>query len=73
MPRDDLFSRHGITWQRHWIGDNSGHYEWKSECGRFLAWGERAVYLAAVDGEIVADHARSLLEAMNEAARAGRA
>ena len=36
--RDDLFRRHGITWQRFWQGDNSGMYVWRSTDGRLEAW-----------------------------------
>ena len=35
---DDLFVRHGITWRRHWQGDNSGMYVWRSADGRLEAW-----------------------------------
>lgn len=36
--RDDLFTLNGTTWQRTWVGDNSGRYEWTSDDGRLVCW-----------------------------------
>lgn len=35
---DDLFVRHGITWQRRWQGGPEGTYVWRSQDGRLEAW-----------------------------------
>jgi hypothetical protein len=27
---DDTYTGLGATWRRQWVGDNGGHYEWRS-------------------------------------------
>lgn len=70
--RDDLFTRHGVTWQRRWVGDNAGRYEWRSTCGRLLVWRANASYSASVEGRLVTAHAPSLLAGMEQASRENR-
>jgi len=55
--RDDIYERAGTTWQRFWVGDNSGLYVWRAH-GRTLeawqcGWARRERITA--DGEVVDD------------------
>ena len=66
MKRDDEF--HGIdTWRRVWVGDNGGHYEWRSTGGRLKAYRVGSCYRCEIDGELVGGVERSLIAAMNAA------
>lgn len=47
---DDTFERLGLTWQRQWVGDNSGRYEWTSDDGRLVCWRDGRSYRATLDG-----------------------
>lgn len=42
----------GVTFRSYWIGDNGGHYEWRSADGRRKAGRNsgRATYWATIDG-----------------------
>lgn len=57
MRRDDLFSRHGVTWQRSWI-EAAQLYVWRSTCGRYEAWmsGWTRRDVVTEDGEIIEGH-----------------
>lgn len=70
--RDDLFHRHGLTWHRAWVGDNSGHYEWTTADGLCVVWREGPDYRAAVDGITAERRYHTILAAMEAAEHALR-
>ncbi len=63
--RDDIFSRAGVTWQRIWVGDNGGQYEWRA--GDLVAWRDGRVYRFSVGGIASPNNQPTLSAAMGAA------
>lgn len=75
-PADHLssappFSLGAITF-RCWVTDGGQRYEWRSECGRFVAGRSGAEFWARADGRGAGDRHLSLRAAMAAAIAAGR-
>lgn len=68
--RDDLFTQDGTTWQRKWVGDNSGRYEWTSSDGRMVCFRDGHIYRFTIDGALTTTRSMSLVAAMRTAAEA---
>lgn len=66
------FSLGAVTF-RCWVTAKGQRYEWRSECGRFVAGRSGAEFWARADGRGTGDRHRSLKAAMEAAIAAGRA
>ena len=66
------FNIGGVTFNSYWIGDNGGHYEWRSADGRRRAGRNTGsgTYWATCDGRPQGSRFLDLSSAMNAAAKA---
>jgi hypothetical protein len=69
------FTIGGVTFNSYWIGDNSGHYEWRSADGRRKAGRNTGsgTFWAMCDGRPQGSRFLTLSLAMYAAAKARRA
>lgn len=65
IKRDDIYCRHGTTWQRRWVGDNGGRYEWLSK--NAIAWRDGHFYRLSMGGVLSPERHKTLLGAMDRA------
>lgn len=60
-----------VTW-RCWVTDGGQRYEWRSECGRFIAGRSGAEYWSRADGRPCGNQHHTLRAAMVAAIRRAR-